>query len=158
MNKDYYSNATKSLKSEKIANEAKLRERLGQLRRRCDSCPARFTCYTVNTAQRPEIVTGINFEVAKCCYKCVHSYFRIAITYADHSKFGGIRSGYKIVGKCKLHQVIVHQLSVCKDFATKSANNALTCAVYREIEREMKTVKRNYGLPRYCLMDKKHIP
>lgn len=121
-----------------------MEENLRRLNQKCEQCKVRFKCYTQNTAERPEQLKGINFEVAKCCIRCTNSNFRRG------------KDRYRKVGKCGLYGVAIHQLSYCEKFNPKRSDN-LTYEVYEEIKSELELTMPNYGLPRYCIVDQKHI-
>jgi len=129
---------------EEADDQYELRQKLYKLVKRCERCKFRFKCYTQNTADRPEQLKGINFEVAKCCIRCTHGHFRRG------------KDQYRRVGKCSIHKVSVHQFSYCDNFNPKRVDN-LTYVVYDEIKKEMEFLTPNFGLPRYCIVDKKHL-
>ena len=115
-----------------------------KITRKCDACPDRFKCYTSNTSQRPEQLAGINFRVADCCLRC------------KNSVFTRLSEGYRRVGACQIHHVAVHQFSLCGEFIPKKSDT-LTGEVYNQIEKEVRLRIHNYGLPRFCIVNKKDV-
>jgi hypothetical protein len=113
---------------------------------KCERCKLRFKCFTTNTSNRPTQIAAINFEVAKCCIRCTNSHFTTA------PKAEVVYNYYKAVGNCKLHGVLVHQLSLCDKFAPKAQDNV--SQIVRDKMREEMESKISRRFPRFCLMEK----
>lgn len=121
----------------------------------CDRCKLRFKCFTTNTSNRPTLLQGINFEVAKCCIRCKNGKFKRG-KEPNGSTPTLTPSCYLRVGECDKHGVAVHQFSVCQDFNAKLYDN-LSFDVHHQIENELNFKTRNYKFPRYCLKETKDV-
>jgi len=111
---------------------------------KCDDCPLRFKCYTVNTAERPKQLVGVNFIIADCCYRCQYSRWKRDKDLTDPIMAHNI-------GVCGLWNVLVHQLSLCDSFTPK-IRDLIAKSVLEEMEEELKLTKPT-GLPRFCIME-----
>jgi len=135
--------------------------KLDKLNRRCEKCKSRFKCFTTNTSNRPHQLDGINFQIAECCIRCKNSAFKTGKPPAPPTppepwvtKIGF--NYYLRVGKCKIHNVLIHQFSSCNKFERK-LHDGLTYEVSDQLALELNYVNNNYKFPRYCVIDKKNI-
>ncbi len=121
-------------------------------RKECSSCALRFKCFTTNTAQQPRMLKDANFEVAKCCYRCKHSKYRMTGGGKEKDpKETLFYSHYRRVGECLKHKCLVHHLNVCQDFEPKADNNDMCLWLLADMRQELLKLNGS-GFPRYCII------
>jgi len=117
----------------------------------CDNCKYRYKCYTVPDKSRPQIVNGVRWQPALRCGMCSYGEFK-------KKKKRGAWGWFTVldpVGKCTLHNYVVHQYSAsCNDFVGKTSIRQ--DKVKKGLMQALKKRKNRFRLPTYCVDDNEH--
>ncbi len=108
---------------------------------KCEDCGYRFTCFTLGKDEQP-VKVRVNWKVAGLCYTCVHSQF---------SKDNYSGRGFKDVGLCKKHTLLIHKKSTCPEHQNKTTRTA--DGVYTALRKELSRMHRKNKVPVYCVIE-----
>ncbi len=115
----------------------------------CNTCEARFLCFTLPMDARPLRIT-VNRDVVKRCGTCTK------VKWVRRKDHGGLGNSYGItsrdVGYCGETGMLVHRESVsCKDGYNSMRSFKLE-KLYKSISKELGRKNRRGKLPKYCLL------
>ncbi len=117
----------------------------------CNTCEARFLCFTLPVDARPLRIT-VNWDTVKRCGSCVNVKWVRRKDYIARTGRGyGITA--QNVGYCETAGMLVHRESVpCKN-GYKPMKSFELEKLYKEISTEVGRKNRRGKLPKYCLLE-----